>query len=199
MPLTLYSDNGPQFVSKKFKEVLAKFQINHHRTLSYNPQGNSIIERSHAEIIDGLRCTDERNIDMALLKINDAHNSTHHTTLGCSPLQLAFGKSKFGPDKLEDVQELLKTAHSIKELNSKKNLEKKNTSRIPTTFLGKKVLVKNLDKTKLSPPFLGPFDVIEDCPDFNTVTVVINGNHVKYTYREIKPFKEEKSVVTNQN
>ncbi len=171
------------------------YNVKHHRTLTYNPQGNSIIERSHSDILNGLRCTSETHIDKALLRINDAHNSTFHTTLNCSPLQLAFGKSKFTPNILENTSELLAIANSNKAEMSEKRLIKKNKSRIPTVFLNQKVMVRNLDKTKLTPPFLGPYKVIEEFPEYNSVTVDIDGEDVRYTYREIKPFKEEEGVV----
>lgn len=51
----ILSDNGRQFISAEFKHMLSYYRIQQHLTIPYNPQSNSIIERSHRQITEGLR------------------------------------------------------------------------------------------------------------------------------------------------
>ncbi|ORD99387.1 hypothetical protein A0H76_944 [Hepatospora eriocheir] len=54
IPQTIITDNGVQFISKKFENLLSQHNIYHHRTICYNPRGNSIFECSHSDIVAGL-------------------------------------------------------------------------------------------------------------------------------------------------
>lgn len=54
-PRILHSDNGPQFISAVFEELLAGNKIAHSRTTVYHPQGNGLLERFHGTLKDRLR------------------------------------------------------------------------------------------------------------------------------------------------
>ncbi|ORD95739.1 hypothetical protein A0H76_642 [Hepatospora eriocheir] len=134
--------------------------------------------------------------------VNMSHNATYHTSLDCAPMQLAFGRSRYYSDKIENIHKLLNTANNYKDKKSLKNLEKKNKNRKTFNFNGTEVYVKNREVGKLTQVYIGPFKVIKDNPDFNTLTVDREGKPYKYTYREVKPSKEEEDVVpstTNKN
>ncbi|ORD95208.1 hypothetical protein HERIO_2630 [Hepatospora eriocheir] len=75
-------------------------------------------------------------------------------------------------------------------------IEKVNKRRKDVDFLNKLVLVKNRDVSKLAPKFLGPYRVLDVKPEFNTVSVDIDGTTKRFSFRDIKPFKEEEGVVT---
>ena len=45
LPKALETDNAP--ASKSFQEFCIKFQIKHNTGISYNPQGQTIVERAH--------------------------------------------------------------------------------------------------------------------------------------------------------
>ncbi|ORD99192.1 TF211 [Hepatospora eriocheir] len=194
-PTKVLTDNGLQFTSKKFNDLLSSYDITHLRTLVYNPRGNSIIERSHSEGLNCLRCSNEPNITKAIAKVNDAHNSLYHTALKCTPMQLAFDKCKFNPDVIEDISLLLNDATNQQITKNENYLSQINKSRKNTSFEGRLVFVKNRDIGKLLPRYLGPFRVIEDCPRYNCVTVNYKGQPIRYSYRDIKPLKKEESIV----
>lgn len=46
-PKMLKTDNGPGYVSHKFKQFCSQFQIKHITGIPYNPQGQGIVERAH--------------------------------------------------------------------------------------------------------------------------------------------------------
>ncbi|KAG0435140.1 Intracisternal A-particle Pol-related polyprotein [Dictyocoela muelleri] len=108
LPSTLYSDNGKQFVSKKFKKLLSDYNIRPKLTIPYNPRGNGIIIRSHKTLIEQLRHLKNIEIKRALQLISNAYNSTYSNVLKCSPLQLAFGRHKISLSKTEDLNSLIK-------------------------------------------------------------------------------------------
>lgn len=55
-----------------------------------------------------------------------AYNSTYHPTLGCTPFELTFRRSKYDFNNMVNTTELLLKANRRKEKNSEKGLEKKN-------------------------------------------------------------------------
>ena len=48
--LTLTTDNGTQFTSSRFIEVVSSLGINHRRTAFHHPEGNGYIERFHRSL-----------------------------------------------------------------------------------------------------------------------------------------------------
>ena len=58
-PMTLISDNGPQFVATAFQKWLKDKGITHVRVSPYHPQGNGVVERMHRTLTNVIaRCTD---------------------------------------------------------------------------------------------------------------------------------------------
>ena len=49
-PMTLITDNGPQFVAASFQKWLKEKGIAHVRASSYHPQGNGVVERMHCTL-----------------------------------------------------------------------------------------------------------------------------------------------------
>lgn len=49
LPRTLLTDNGPQYVSADFEDVMRKYDIEHKTSSPYHPLGNSIAERAVQE------------------------------------------------------------------------------------------------------------------------------------------------------
>ena len=48
--LTLTTDNGTQFTSTRFIEILGRLGITHRRTAYNHPEGNGLIERFHRSL-----------------------------------------------------------------------------------------------------------------------------------------------------
>ncbi|XP_030834448.1 uncharacterized protein K02A2.6-like [Strongylocentrotus purpuratus] len=55
LPVTLYSDNGPQFISEVFAEYMNITGIHHHRVTPKWPQANGEVERQNQSIVKRLR------------------------------------------------------------------------------------------------------------------------------------------------
>lgn len=94
MPRILVSDNGPQFTSGEFAELIESNGICHKKTPPYHPASNGLIERFVQELKKCLKRGEPRTtpaqkqhrIDNFLL----GYRSTLHTATGVSPSELLF-------------------------------------------------------------------------------------------------------------
>jgi transposase InsO family protein len=98
-------DNGTEFVSAKFQELLQSYGIKSKLTTVKNPQANGILERTH-QVIGNLLCsshlitqdlTSVAAQQELLMPVMWAINSTFHTTLTDSPVQLVFNRDMILP------------------------------------------------------------------------------------------------------
>ena len=46
-PNSIKTDNGPAYISRRFKQFLQSFSIKHITGIPYNPQAQGIVERAH--------------------------------------------------------------------------------------------------------------------------------------------------------
>ena len=93
VPETLVSDNGVQFKSAGFKQLLKNYNVEHIFTPVYSPQSNAS-ERVNRSIISGIRAyitEDQRTWDKNVSKISSALRSSLHSSTGYSPYYLLFG------------------------------------------------------------------------------------------------------------
>lgn len=93
-PKYLVSDNGPQFVSDKFKEFLQETGIKGSRTTDYHPSANGMDERFNGTIVKILKnyianthCDWDKKLPWALF----IYNTTTHTSTKLTPYAVLFG------------------------------------------------------------------------------------------------------------
>jgi hypothetical protein len=94
VPEKIISDNGVQFKSKVYKELLEKYAITPLYSASYHAQNNPV-ERVNAVIGDSIRVylgNDQREWDVHLPKIIWAINTSVHSVTKFTPHFLNFGK-----------------------------------------------------------------------------------------------------------
>lgn len=94
VPETVVSDNGVQFKSNAFNNLLQKYGVNHAYTASYAPQGNASerVNRSVLAAIKAYISPDQDNWDANLSQISCALRSSHHTAVNNTPYRLVFGQ-----------------------------------------------------------------------------------------------------------
>ena len=87
LPQRVISDNGKQFVSAEFEQILQSLGIAHSRTSLYNPQSNGALERFNRYLTDQLRIgrVEGRSVDDVLFTALSAYRSTCQRTIICSP------------------------------------------------------------------------------------------------------------------
>lgn len=93
VPEIIHSDNGSQFVSKSFENLLTSYKIQHIKTPVYSPSSNAS-ERVNQSILAAIRAyldEDHRDWDMYLSEIECALRSSIHTAIGVTPFFALFG------------------------------------------------------------------------------------------------------------
>lgn len=114
VPELIVTDNGSQFKSVIFENLLAKYGVKHILTAVYSPQSNAS-ERLNRSILSALRSylkNDQRDWDSHLSNICVALRSLIHTSIGYSPYNVLFGHSMITHAK---SYELLRNIESLAE------------------------------------------------------------------------------------
>lgn len=94
VPETVVSDNGSQFKSQVFNNLLKRYGIKHVYTAIHSPQANAS-ERVNRSIISGIKSyvqPNQKDWDEFLSHICCSLRSSKHTATGVSPYYLAFGQ-----------------------------------------------------------------------------------------------------------
>ena len=171
-PVDCLHDNGTEFVSAKFQELLQSYGIQSKLTTVKNPQANGILERTHQVIGNLLHSSrliaqDLHTISAQqelLMPVMWAINTTFHMTLKASPAQLAFNRDMILPTSFAANWYAI---NSRKQVQSQSATDTKNRKRIPHQFrLNDKVLIcrdiiGNPYLGKLAKPTQGPFKIID--------------------------------------
>ncbi|KAG0438648.1 Transposon Tf2-11 polyprotein, partial [Dictyocoela muelleri] len=120
-PKKCLSDNGRQFISSNFKDLLYKYKIDHITSAPSNPTGNSVVERVNKEI--GLVLRISRGTSPKTLKINILRriNCTNNNNIGYSPLEIFHKLPIFS-----NINKKIKIDHEIIISKLKSNCENYN-------------------------------------------------------------------------
>lgn len=87
-PLRILTDNGSQFQSEKFKNLVSSYGIKEEHSRIYNPRGNSISERINRAINEIMRIAVVGYTQAEILTaINNRLNFVYHRAIGCSPFE----------------------------------------------------------------------------------------------------------------
>lgn len=95
VPESIWSDNGPQFISKEFKGLVTKYGVKHIRTATHAPQSNAS-ERVNRSILAAIRSyisQDQQTWDVEISAIGSALRNNVHDSTGYSPHYLVFGQN----------------------------------------------------------------------------------------------------------
>ncbi|KRH92710.1 putative transposable element, partial [Pseudoloma neurophilia] len=94
---SVLSDNGRQYTSKEFKQLLSKYGIKHMLSTPYNPRGNSKSERINKVINEILRFTRiGYKIDEIKTLIENRLNFIFNRSIQCAPIEIAKALNLLG-------------------------------------------------------------------------------------------------------
>ncbi|XP_073715771.1 uncharacterized protein [Misgurnus anguillicaudatus] len=195
LPRVIQTDQGTNFKSKVFEQVLKGISVNHVVSSAYHPQSQGALERFHQTLKSMMRahCVEAGNDwadDLPLLLF--AIRETVQESLGFSPAELIFGHTVRGPLKLlreqlvsNDTPLVLVSeyVHSIRErLRRTCALAKKNLSESQNEmkeYYDRKTVARSFHPgesvlllmavpgSALQPRFSGPYRVTKKLNDTN--------------------------------
>ncbi|GFT27349.1 transposon Tf2-9 polyprotein [Trichonephila clavipes] len=129
-PISLISDNGPQFISDVFEHLSHRLDIKHMKTVTYRPQSN-LTERVNRNLVQMIASFDENheNWDQFLHEFALALRTAVNETTNKTPAELFLGRKIITPfSKLINVTEDAKYVGSnIERLfdEARRNMQKK--------------------------------------------------------------------------
>jgi transposase InsO family protein len=103
LPKVVYSDQGTNFLSKLFMQVLKSLSITHRVASAYHPESQGALERWH-QTLKSMLCKyfweSEKDWDDGVPLVMFAARETVQESLGFSPAKLVFGHTVRGPMKV---------------------------------------------------------------------------------------------------
>ena len=121
LPMTLVSDNGPNFTSREFNQFLEKNGIKHVTSAPYQPSTNGQAENAVKGLKNFLKHCADGDWKVKLDKYLFQYRVTPHSTTNVSPAELMFGR------KLRTVFDLVHPGKTLKQIVlSKQQSQKSN-------------------------------------------------------------------------
>ncbi|GFX94088.1 retrovirus-related Pol polyprotein from transposon 412 [Trichonephila clavipes] len=133
-PISLISDNGPQFISDVFEHLSHRLDIKHMKTVTYRPQSNLTerVNRNLVQMIASFVEENHENWDQFLHELAFALRTAVNETTNKTPAELFLGRKIITPfSKLINVTEDAKYVGSnIERLfdEARRNMQKKHKS-----------------------------------------------------------------------
>ncbi len=103
LPKIVQTDQGSNFMSKVFQQVMTELNIKHVKSSPYHPESQGALERFHQTLKSMLKkaCLESsREWDESLPLLLFAVRETSQESLGFSPCELVFGHTVRGPLRL---------------------------------------------------------------------------------------------------
>ena len=100
LPKSVQSDQGSNFMSGTFQQVMHELGIKQYRSSAYHPESQGALERFHQTLKTMIRsyCFDtERDWDEGIHLLLFAARESVQESLGFSPFELVFGHTVRGP------------------------------------------------------------------------------------------------------
>ena len=190
VPDRIHTDQGGNFESVLFKELVKLVGSTKSRTTAFHPAGNGGVERNNRTIIAMLINyvqKDPKSWDRSLSSLCATYNASKHEMTGFSPHFLLTGRELRIPadllsgcsvvelrhNSVLDLQERMRPVHEVvkERLNQKRNLMKKRYDKSASLHqynVGDSVLLRDVvlhenEKQKFHLPYRGPYKVIEVC------------------------------------
>ena len=103
LPKSIQSDQGSNFMSGLFQQVMSELNIQQYKSSAYHPESQGAFERFHQTLKNMIRTycfQTEKHWDEGIHLLLFASRESVQESLGFSPFELVFGHSVRGPLKL---------------------------------------------------------------------------------------------------
>ena len=200
-PIKVVTDQGPEFSTEsKFTDMCTAHGINHNTSSSRNPQGNSIIERTHQTIGQVLRTVvtakDPKSIHEGTAVIKETLATAMHACCCACNSSLGFnspGALAFSCDMFLDIPLIadILAIQQNRQLLVDKRLLRENAKQIKHDYTVDDLVWKRKYlgfSDKLKPTISGPCYAITRVHTNGTVTIQLSTNVTKrINIRRIRP------------
>jgi transposase InsO family protein len=215
IPQTLLTDQGSNFLSELFANTCKLLRVKRIKTSSYHPETNGALERTHRVLVEYLRCfilENQTDWDKWIPYATFVFNTTPHSGTGFTPHELLFGRranipgilQKESPEirynyenYVQELQSRLQSCYEVARENLKISKERgkdyyDRNINVPLFAIGEKVLlneerVRRGRSAKLTPPYIGPYEII--AVDGVNITLKLPKNRtLKVHANRLKPF-----------
>ncbi|KAJ9544937.1 hypothetical protein OSB04_024644 [Centaurea solstitialis] len=201
VPISIISDRDSRFTSRFWQSLQATLGTSVDLSTAYHPQTDGQTERTIQTLEDMLRaCVLEfgGSWDDHLPLVEFSYNNSYHTSIQCAPYEALYGQTT---DKIKMVQEKLKAARDRQKSyadNRRKPLEFQIGDRVLLKVSPCKGLIRIGKKGKLSPRFVGPFEILERIGPFAyrlDLPPELNNIHDTFHVSNLKKCLSEETVV----
>ena len=103
VPHRIISDNGTPFVNSEVRKMLEFYQVKHHRSSSYYPQGNGQAEATNKTLIKIINKMSQEYTEGWATHLPDAlwaYRKSPKSATGFSPFSLVYGTEVVSPVKV---------------------------------------------------------------------------------------------------
>ncbi|GFV86034.1 retrovirus-related Pol polyprotein from transposon 412 [Trichonephila clavipes] len=213
-PISLISDNGPQFISDVFEHFSHRLDIKHMKTVTYRPQSNLTerVNRNLVQMIASFVEENHENWDQFLHEFAFALRTAVNETTNKTPAELFLGRTIITPfSKLINVAEDAKyVGRNIERLfdEARRNMQKKHKSWEKHYNLRRRdVHIKVNDLVlfqthflsaagrkqvgKFMPKFEGPYKVLEI--KGNNLVIWKNGRNITVNIDQVRVYRPRQS------
>lgn len=170
-PVSIRSDNGPQFKSEKYSQYLESINVKAVLTTPKWAQANGEVERQNHSIMKRIKiaCAEGTPWKLELRKYLLAYRAIPHSTTGKSPAELMFGRKlrtkmpdfTWEEENVNTDQEVIDKDNENKAM-SKFYADTRRNAQHSEIDLGDKVLVKRDQMCKTDTPFkVQPYTVVK--------------------------------------
>ena len=169
IPTKILSDNGSEFKSEEFNNLLKEFNINHVYSTPYKPSSNGLVERSNRTIIQllkGLISDSNTDWDIELHKVLITYNNTVHSQTKASPSNILLKESHKCDRNIPVNADIVKTW--------KAGNPKFSPFEVHQKVLRKIIRKGNQVNDKLKPRYDGPYKILK-----------IQSNQVTYRIQKV--------------
>jgi transposase InsO family protein len=188
-PKYILSDQGRQYISTNFSQMLNKFKIQQKLTTPHNPTGNSISERINQTIGTVIRITRGESLARLEQNIYKRLNLVTNRTTGKTPYELWYKQDILGIKTNLNFDWKSLNEKSLKA--TKLNERKRNKKRICYEFkIGNLVFKKNHSPDKGDDIWLGPFKILDVDLNGNWIKIDEGTKTSKQNVKNVRPIKE---------
>ena len=168
LPVTITSDNGPQFRSEEFECYLVDNGILHRKVTPQWAQANGEVERQNRSLLKSMRIAqaEGKNWRKELVHYLATYRTTPHTVTGVCPAELLFGRKI--RTKMPELRETsvnddeLRDRDWEKKMKAKTYADERRGAQPNDLRTGDQVLLKKKKSDKLSAKFEGePYEIVE--------------------------------------